>query len=65
MLDPDPVDNRLITLREAAERLAVSERTVRTLIAGGQLRRLRIGRAVRIDPSDLCAFIARLKEQRK
>lgn len=65
MLDPDPLDNRLLTLREAAERLTVSERTVRTLIASGQLRRLRIGRTVRIDPSDLRALIARLKEPRK
>lgn len=65
MIDPTPVpDDRLLTLRETATRLAVSERFVRSLIASGRLRRLCIGRVVRIDRRDLDSFIERAKRGR-
>lgn len=52
---------QLVTLREAASRLSICERSVRNLIASGRLRRVRIGRAVRIDLRDLAAFVERAK----
>ena len=49
---------RLLTCAQAAEALAVSERSTRTLIADGSLPVVRVGaRAVRIHPDDLRRFI--------
>ncbi|MBK8914700.1 MAG: helix-turn-helix domain-containing protein [Phycisphaerales bacterium] len=52
-------DRRLHLLRipEAAAKLAVCPRTVQSAIARGDLRVVRLGRAVRIDPADLRAYI--------
>lgn len=44
---------RLLTVREAAERLSLSPRQVRRLIAWGQLRAVRLGRAVRVPEGEL------------
>ncbi|MCH7870466.1 MAG: helix-turn-helix domain-containing protein [Planctomycetes bacterium] len=49
---------RLLTVREVAERLRVSVRTVWTLIARGSLRPTRIGRCVRIQPAELERLLA-------
>ena len=49
MKKPEP----LYTVTEAAEILKVSEKTVRRLIKKGQLRVIRIGGLLRIDPLDL------------
>jgi putative molybdopterin biosynthesis protein len=43
----------LLTVREAATRLAVSERTVYRLATRGDLPTFRVGRAVRIDAEAL------------
>jgi len=48
-----------LTMSEAAEQLACSERTVRRLVHDGRLAHLRVGRLVRIRPADLDAFTAR------
>ena len=49
----------LISRQEAAERLAISLRTVDGLIRRGQLRAYRIGpKLVRIDEKDLQIFLA-------
>jgi excisionase family DNA binding protein len=53
--------SRLLRPREAAEMLAVSERTLWDLSNGGGLPCVRIGRAVRYDPADLAGWIARQK----
>jgi excisionase family DNA binding protein len=48
------MSTNLITIAEAAERLAVSTKTVRRLIARGVLPARRIGsRLIRIDAADL------------
>ena len=48
----------LLTVAEAAEALALSERSTRSLIAGGSLPVVRVGtRAVRVHPDDLRRFI--------
>lgn len=51
-------DRLLVTVREAAQRLAVSERTLFTLTAAGELPAVRIGRAVRYSVAALEKFIA-------
>ncbi len=48
---------RLMTVAEVASQLQVSIRTVRRLIAAEELRAARIGRAIRIRPADLNAYV--------
>ncbi len=57
----DAVDGatvRLLRIEEIADRLAVSRSMAWKLIAIGQLRSIRIGRAVRVRPQDLEAYVA-------
>ena len=51
----------LLRIDAAADRLGIGNRTMRGLISDGKIPVVRIGRAVRIDPSDLARFI----EERK
>ena len=55
----DQVDSggRLLRIEDIADRLAVSRSMAWKLIAHGQLRSLRIGRAVRVRQVDLEAYI--------
>ena len=58
----DPAaDCALLTYQDAARRLAVSDRTVWSLVKRGELPVVKIGAAVRIDPADLLAYIAAQK----
>ena len=50
---------RLLTISEAAEYLAISERSVKRLIARGDLPCIRVGSALRFAFADLDALIAR------
>lgn len=50
-------DQRLLTITEAAEKLSVSPKTVRKLCSQRELEHVRIGRAIRITPSALDAYI--------
>jgi excisionase family DNA binding protein len=52
----------LLTARQAAAALSVSERTLWTLTQRGDLPAVRIGRSVRYDPGDLRAWIERQKQ---
>ena len=49
---------QLVTLGEAANRLAVSKRHLQRLIARGELPAVRVGECVRISTAVLAAFIA-------
>ncbi len=49
----------LLTTREAAKSLAISERTLWTLTQRGDLPCVRIGRSVRYSPRQLQAWIER------
>ena len=49
--------DRLLRLDEAAEALQVSDSTIRRLVRDKELKVVRIGRAVRVRPEDLEAFI--------
>ena len=51
----------LLTYREAAKVLGVTERTIWTFVNDGRLPAVRFGRSVRIDPADLRGFISRAK----
>jgi len=51
-------DNALLTIDEAAERIRMSTRHVRRLIADGQIAYHRLGRAIRLHGADLDAYIA-------
>ena len=57
----DAVDGatvRLLRIEEIAQRLAISRSMAWKLIAHGQLRSVRIGRAVRVRPQDLDEYVA-------
>ena len=53
----DGTSGRLLRLEEIADRLSVSRSMAWKLIAYGDIRSVRIGRAVRVRPSDLEAYI--------
>lgn len=66
---PNPVErpgggmDNLLTLAEAAERLSVSVRTVRRLIAYGYLPGYRVGpRVLRVHEDDVTAAVRRLPD---
>lgn len=50
----------LLTLPEAAESLRIGKSTLYELIAGGELRSVRIGRSRRISVDSLAAYVAQL-----
>jgi excisionase family DNA binding protein len=49
----------LLRIPQVAEGLGVSTRTVRRVIARGELVACRLGRSVRVHPDDLAAYIDR------
>jgi len=53
----------LVTAREAARLLSISERSLWQLSKDGAIPAVRIGRAVRYDPRDLQACIERSKQR--
>ena len=55
---PLPLDDRLLTVAQAAELLGTSERFPRRLIAQRRIRFVKVGRFVRIPRSALHDFIA-------
>ena len=54
----DAVGGRLLRIEQIAERLSVSRSMAWKLIHSGVLRSVRIGRAVRVRPADLEAYLA-------
>jgi excisionase family DNA binding protein len=52
----------LLRVREVAEQLGVCAATVYRLVAGGDLRHVRIVNSIRIRPEDLHAFVATRRE---
>jgi len=51
----------MLTYKQVAEHLQLSERTVATLVKMQQLRCVRLSGSVRVDPVDLNDFIERSK----
>jgi excisionase family DNA binding protein len=54
----DGASGRLLRLDEVAERLSISKSMAWKLVAYGHIRSVRIGRAVRVRPSDLDAYVS-------
>jgi len=59
----DMTDVCLLTYRETAARLSVSERQVKRLIASGLLRRVRIGAAARVHVDELVEYMTTLRQE--
>jgi len=55
MNKPAPPD-RLLTMPEAAERLSMSSRWVRQMVADERLAAVRLGRSIRLYPEDVDTF---------
>lgn len=51
-------DTILLTVRQVAERLQTSQRTIRRAIATGELAVHRIGSSIRVSDADLAVFLA-------
>lgn len=47
----------LLSIRDVAARLSVSEKTVRRLIASGELPALKVGGRLRVDDGELRAWL--------
>ena len=60
---PARAELQLLTVAVVAERLALHVKTVRRLIARGDLRAVRIGTAVRVHPDDLEELVNRKRER--
>jgi excisionase family DNA binding protein len=50
--------DRLLTVEQAADRLGTTTRFVRRLVAERRIAYVKVGRHVRLDPTDVEAFIA-------
>lgn len=57
-IPPNSQAGDLLTVEQAADRISMSARYVRRLIAERRIVFYRLGRSVRIDPVDLTALIA-------
>jgi excisionase family DNA binding protein len=55
---PPPSREQLQTVAQIAKRLQVTDRTVRNLLASGELPSYAVGTARRIDPADVDAYLA-------
>jgi excisionase family DNA binding protein len=58
MANPDTLP-RLLTIDQLAERLGVSTRHIRRLVAERRVPYLKVGRFVRFDPSAVADWLAR------
>ena len=61
-MKPQPIPlpsqaGELLTVEQAADRIRMSARYVRRLIAERRIGFYRLGRSVRIDPAELTAFV--------
>lgn len=57
--------NQLLDTKGAAKLLAISEWTVRAYIREGKLNAVRIGRLVRLEVSEIQAFVQAAKNNRR
>ncbi|WP_013629625.1 helix-turn-helix domain-containing protein [Rubinisphaera brasiliensis] len=56
------LQGQMLTYKDAASYLALSERTVWRLVKSGELKAAKVGGAVRIDPADLRDYVERSKQ---
>ncbi len=62
---PGGDENRLLTVPEVAKRLRLSRGRTYILLARGELPRIKVGGAVRIDARDLEAYLQAHREARR
>ena len=55
----------LLTYAQAAERLAITERKLRSMVANGYIPIIKIGVERRFDPEDVAAYIADHKHSKE
>jgi len=55
------LDKNLLTLRDVARYLGVSERTIRREVKASRLLAVKVGRQVRFDPPDVLRYVAARK----
>lgn len=53
--------DKLLSLRQAADRLSIGTRTLQRRIERGEITYLKVGRVIRFDPADVDAYIERQK----
>jgi excisionase family DNA binding protein len=53
------LSDRSLTIAEVAKRLGVSQRVVYELVQDGKIEAFKIGRAIRVQPEELAAYIER------
>jgi len=53
---------RLLTFRQVAKSLGVTERTVYSYVVSGELPAIRLGRLRRIHPDDLASFVEKKRK---
>ena len=58
----ETIEPMLLTTRQTARMLAISERSLYSLTKAGDLPAVRIGRSVRYDPADIRAWIESAKK---
>lgn len=54
---------KLLSIKEVAEWLSVSERTIFNMVERGELRGIQIGRRWRFDPADVRAYLERKQRE--
>jgi excisionase family DNA binding protein len=57
----EPMERLLLTFAESAVVLGISRSKLYTLVANGEIRRIKIGRSARIHRSELLDYVERLK----
>lgn len=57
MANENPIQHRLLTIKQAAEYLAVCERSLWNLFYSGRIKPVKIGKIVRVDQNDLDSLI--------
>lgn len=55
------VDDELLTCVEAAQRMKISARQVRRMVAERRIAFHRVGRCVRLAPADIAAYVASVR----
>jgi excisionase family DNA binding protein len=58
----ETIEPLLLTARQTARMLSISERTLYSITKEGRLRAVHIGRSVRYDPADIRAWIEAAKK---
>lgn len=58
----EPMERRLMSYREAAGYLGISERGMKQLAAEGKIRKVQIGHRVLFDRSDVDGYVEKIKK---